>query len=152
MKLLTLFLSLIACPLFAQMPTGGSDRDEAAVRASVNQLFEGMKKADSTMIREIFTPYARLQTVVNKEGNVSIQDDAIGKFITSVGKAKVGALDERLSGMDIKIDGELATAWTPYSFYYDGQQRHCGANAFTLIKMGGIWKIHNIIDTRRKCL
>ena len=102
------------------------------------------------MIKLIFTPYARLQTVINKDGAVSIQDDAIGKFISSVGKAKAGALDERLSGMDIKVDGDLATAWTPYSFYYNGQQSHCGANAFTLIKMAGIWKIHNIIDTRRK--
>jgi hypothetical protein len=143
---LLLLITLAFCPAIAQT----SSTDEAAVRASINQLFEGMKKADSTMIKLIFTPGARLQTVVNKQGEVSVQDDAIGKFISSVGKAKPGALDERLSGMDIKIDGELATAWTPYSFYYNGQQSHCGANAFTLVKMAGIWKIQNIIDTRRK--
>ncbi|MFD2935752.1 nuclear transport factor 2 family protein [Spirosoma flavum] len=152
MKKLALLLSLITCPLLAQTTTAESGKEDVAVRASVNKLFDGMKKADSTMLKELFTPSARLQTVANKEGNVSIQEDAIGKFISSVGKAKAGALDERLSGMDIKIDGELATAWTPYSFYYDGQQRHCGVNAFTLVKIGGVWKIHTIIDTRRKCL
>lgn len=148
MKLFLFFLSALLLPnlLFAQ-----TSNDEAAVRASVNQLFEGMKKADSTMLRLIFAPNARLQTVANKQGEISIQDDAIGKFISSVGKAKPGALDERLLGMDIKIDGELATAWTPYAFFYEGQQRHCGANAFTLVKLAGIWKIYNIIDTRRKC-
>lgn len=110
-----------------------------------------MKKSDSTALKPLFTPTARLQTVVNKQGDVSVKDDPIAEFISSVGKAQAGALDERLSGMNIKIDGDLATAWTPYTFFYNGQQRHCGANAFTLVRIGGNWRIHAIIDTRRKC-
>ncbi|GAB3890850.1 nuclear transport factor 2 family protein [Spirosoma agri] len=146
MKAVLFLLASFACfPAIAQSPT-----DEAAVRASINQLFESMKKADSTLIKSIMAPGARLQTVMNKQGEVSVQDEAISKFIASVGKAKPGSLDERLSGMDIKIDGELATAWTPYSFYYNGQQSHCGVNAFTLVKLAGAWKIQTIIDTRRK--
>lgn len=142
----TLLLILACLPAFAQ-----SNNDETAVRATVNGLFDGMKKADSTALKTLFTPTARLQTVVSKQGDVSIKDDPIAGFISSVGKATAGALDERLSGMDIKIDGDLATAWTPYAFFYNGQQRHCGVNAFTLVRMGGSWKIHTIIDTRRKC-
>jgi len=45
----------------------------------------------------------------------------------------------------------LATAFTPYQFYYNGKQNHCGANAFTLVRIDGAWKIQSIIDTRRKC-
>lgn len=140
----TLLLILIGLSAFAQ------PSDEAAVKDAVNQLFDGMKKADSTMLKTLFMPTARLQTVINKQGDVSVRDEAISMFINSVGKAKAGALDERLSGMDIKIDGELATAWTPYVFYYQGKKSHCGANAFTLVKVGTTWKIQNIIDTRRK--
>lgn len=145
MKILLLFLACL--PAFAQ----SNRSDEAAIQTTINGLFDGMKKADSTVLKPLFTPTARLQTVVNKQGDVSVKDDAIALFITSVGKAPVGALDERLSGMDIKIDGDLATAWTPYVFFYNGQQRHCGVNAFTLVKMGGKWGIHTIIDTRRAC-
>ena len=145
MKILLLFLACL--PAFAQ----SNSNDETAVRTTVNSLFDGMKKADSTALKTLFTPTARLQTVVNKQGDVSVQDDPIAGFITSVGKAPAGALDERLSGMDIKIDGDLATAWTPYAFFYNGQQRHCGVNSFTLVRMGSSWKIHTIIDTRRKC-
>lgn len=125
--------------------------DETAVKATITRLFEGMSNADSTRLKPLFAPGARLQTVQNKQGNVSVKEDSIGGFITSVGKAKAGALDERLSGMTINIDGDLATAWTPYSFYYNGQQSHCGANAFTLVRIASDWKILNIIDTRRKC-
>ena len=126
------------------------EQGEAAVKAAVNQLFEGMKKADSTMLKTVFTPSARLQTVVNKQGDVSVKDDAISMFVSSIGKAKAGTLDERLAGMEIKIDADLATAWTPYVFYRNDTKSHCGVNAFTLVKMGGAWKIQTIIDTRRK--
>lgn len=143
MKFLILFV--LALPALAQ------SNDEAAVKTTINQLFDGMKKADSTMLKTVLLPGASLQTVVNKEGTVSVRSEAIAQFINSVGKAKAGALDERLLSMAINIDGDLATAWTPYAFYYNGQQSHCGANAFTLVRMAGTWKIQNIIDTRRKC-
>lgn len=145
MKALIFFAPLLTIPAFAQ--TG----DETAVRNTITRLFEGMSKADSTVLKPLFASGARLQTVQNKQGTVSVKEDAIAGFIASVGKAKAGALDERLSGIDINIDGDLATAWTPYSFYYNGQQSHCGANAFTLVRIGGDWKIQTIIDTRRKC-
>ncbi|CAN5452771.1 nuclear transport factor 2 family protein [soil metagenome] len=142
----TLLLILACLPAFAQT----SSNDEAAVKATVNKLFEGMQKADSTILKPLFTPTARLQTVVNKQGEVAVNDDGIGKFISSIGKAKAGTLDERLASMEVKIDGELATAWTPYVFYRQDQKSHCGVNAFTLVKMSGNWKIQTIIDTRRK--
>ncbi len=146
MKLLFLLTSLLVT-----VPTFAQSSDEMAVKATIIRMFEGMSKADSTSLKPLFAPGARLQTVQNKQGTVSVKEDPIAGFITSVGKAKAGALDERLSGMDINIDGDLAIAWTPYAFYYNGQQSHCGANAFTLVRIGGIWKIQHIIDTRRKC-
>ena len=146
MKLLFLLTSLLVT-----VPTFAQSSDEMAVKATIIRMFEGMSKADSTSLKPLFAPGAQLQTVQNKQGTVSVKEDPIAGFITSVGKAKAGTLDERLSGMDINIDGDLAIAWTPYAFYYNGQQSHCGANAFTLVRIGGIWKIQHIIDTRRKC-
>ena len=137
---------LFTTPLFAQTS------DETAVKATITRMFDGMSKADTMLLKPLFAPGARLQTVQNKQGTVSVKEDPITGFITAIGKAKSGSLDERLSGMDIKIDGDLATAWTPYSFYFNGKQSHCGANAFTLVRLAGDWKIQTIIDTRRTCI
>ncbi|WP_019988994.1 DUF4440 domain-containing protein [Rudanella lutea] len=142
----TLFLGLAAAPAFAQSAT-----DETAVRGAITQFFDAMRKADSTALKDAVLPGARLQTVLNRQGQVSVKDDDFSKFVASVGKAKPGALDERLGTYDVKIDGDLATAFTPYSFYYNGQQSHCGSNAFTLVRINGAWKVQAIIDTRRKC-
>ncbi|QJD78620.1 nuclear transport factor 2 family protein [Spirosoma rhododendri] len=130
-------------------PALAQSTEETAVRGTINKLFDGMIKADSAMLKPVFTPNARLQTVVNKQGTISISDSPISSFISRVGMAKPGLLDERLASMDIKIDGELATAWTPYVFYRQGQKDHCGVNAFTLVKLDGTWQIQGIIDTRR---
>lgn len=145
MKTFLLFISVAySSALFAQ------NAEETAVKTTVNTLFQAMQKADSTMLKPLFSPGARLQTVINKQGDVTVRDEAIAGFINSIGKAKAGTLDERLSGIDIKIDGDLATVWTPYVFYFQDKKSHCGVNAFTLVKIGGSWKIQTIIDTRRK--
>jgi hypothetical protein len=145
LKTFLLFISVAySSALFAQ------NAEETAVKTTINTLFQAMQKADSTMLKPLFNPGARLQTVINKQGDVTVRDEAIAGFINSIGKAKAGTLDERLSGMDIKIDGDLATAWTPYVFYFQDKKSHCGVNAFTLVKIGGSWKIQTIIDTRRK--
>lgn len=147
MKTLAGLLFLVTTTAFAQTPAA----DEAAVKLVITQLFEGMKRADSTALKPLFLTGATLQTVAKANtGDVSVKADPIAGFIKSVGSAKPGALDERLSGMTAHIDGELATVWTPYTFYYNQQKSHCGAYAFTLVKVAGRWQIQNIIDTRRR--
>ncbi|GAA4468148.1 nuclear transport factor 2 family protein [Nibrella saemangeumensis] len=142
---------LLISSLFLSSIALAQSGEEQTVRATITQMFDGMRKADTTLFKAVFAPNATLQSVIkNKEGVVSVRQEAIPGFIASVGKQTAGALDERLSGMDIKIDGELATAWTPYTFYYNKQKSHCGVNVFTLVKLNGIWKIQNIIDTRRR--
>jgi len=60
------------------------------------------------------------------------------------------ALDERIRFDMIKIDGALASVWTPYSFYYNNKLSHCGVNVLLLILTNSGWKIQYVIDTRRK--
>ncbi len=136
--------------LFIATQAVAQSSEEPAIRATISRLFDGMRKADSVSLKTVFAPTARLQTVVNKQSAISINDSPITSFISSVGKAKPGMLDERLASMDIKVDGELATVWTPYVFYLQEQKNHCGVNAFTLVKLNGTWQIQGIIDTRRK--
>lgn len=147
MKCLILLVSLLSTvSAFAQ-----TSADEAAVRTTIKLMFDGMRKGDSTQIKNTFLPGASLQTIAkNKDGDVAVRTDDIGKFAASVVRYPAFSLDERLSGMEIKVDAELATAWTPYVFYLKEQKSHCGVNAFTLVKVNGNWKIQGIIDTRRK--
>lgn len=125
---------------------------EDSVKATVNQLFEGMKSANAEMVKGAFADSAVLQTIItrNKEGKTVIRNEAVSAFADFVGKVKPGAADERIQFETIKIDGPLAIVWTPYKFYFNGQFSHCGVNSFQLVRLNGQWKIQYLIDTRRK--
>ena len=128
-----------------------SQTNEDSVKAAVNKLFEGMKNSNASLIIESFADSAILQTIANGgDGKISIRSEKVALFADVVGKSPKGALDERIVFGSIKIDGNLASVWTPYSFYYNGQFSHCGVNSFQLVRINGDWKIQYLIDTRRK--
>lgn len=117
------------------------------VEKPIRNLFLAMKNADPDLLKSVFSETAILQTVT-KDGTV--KTDAIPEFISSIGKAAKDDLDERITIEAIHIDGNLASVFTPYQFYYKGKLLHCGANSFQLVKQNNSWKIQYIIDTRRK--
>ncbi|MCL1671610.1 nuclear transport factor 2 family protein [Elizabethkingia ursingii] len=118
-----------------------------AVKAGVNKLFTAMKNSDSAGIKSSFTKQAILQTIMK---NGEVKTEAIPAFAGTVAKAVKNTLEERITFSAIHIDGNLASVWTPYQFYFQGKFSHCGVNSFQMIKENGDWKIQYIIDTRRK--
>ena len=109
-----------------------------------------MKNADSKSLTESFTDSAILQTVVDKNGNVSVQTDVVKTFADEIATLQKGDADERITYDVVRTDGALAIAWTPYNFYYKGQFSHCGVDSYQLVRINGEWKIQYLIDTRRK--
>ncbi|AZA84703.1 hypothetical protein C1637_07665 [Chryseobacterium lactis] len=117
------------------------------IEKPIRNLFLAMKNADTDLLKSVFTENAILQTIT-KEGMV--KSDSIPDFISSVSKFPKGDLDEQITIEAVHTDGNLASVFTPYSFYLKGKLSHCGANSFQLVKQNNEWKIQYIIDTRRK--
>ena len=143
---LTLFL-LIFTKIFAQ------NEEEKGVRATINLLFEGMRKSDSSMVRGVFHPSCRMQSmyVSSKTGKPQLEtEDSINSFVKSIGTPHKEIYDERLLSWDIKIDGNLALVWTPYEFWLGDKLSHCGVDTYVLFKGETGWKITHLADTRRK--
>lgn len=144
-NLLIILLLFSAFPIIAQT-------DEEQIKASINQVFDGMRKNDTTLVRQVLHPSCFLKSIgKSKTGEVRLQEDAIIDWLKSIGTKREGVLlDERLTSYDIKIDGEMAMAWTPYEFYVNDKFNHCGVDVFTMMKTDKGWKIIGIVDTRRK--
>lgn len=129
--------------------------EEKAVQAVVEQLFTGMQKHDSTMIRATFHPSIRMQSIgINRKTNLmtlTTEENADG-FIKQIGSLPASVqIEERVLSYEIRIDGNMATAWTPYELYVNGKRQHCGVDAFQFYKTENGWKIIALADTRRKC-
>jgi hypothetical protein len=146
MRILILVSFIITCQLTVKAQTA-----EDSVKAAVTKMFDAMRQSDSAMLQSSFSPSAVLQAFArSKEGKTIVKNETVTEFAGSISKAPKGALDERIVFETIKIDGPLAAVWTPYTFYYNGKQSHCGVNSFQLVRIDGEWKIQYILDTRRK--
>ena len=63
--ILTLGLLALAAPVTAQ---SSADLSSEGVQAVIDQLFDGMRAGDSTMVRGTFHPEARLQSAFVRDG------------------------------------------------------------------------------------
>jgi hypothetical protein len=124
--------------------------DEESVKAVINTMFAAMKAGDGNTLMQCFADSAILQGVAVKNGNVTIENESVKDFAKKISQLPKDAADERITFDLIKIDDNLAIAWTPYQFYYKGQFSHCGVDSYQLVKINGSWKIQYLIDTRRK--
>lgn len=125
--------------------------DEKAVTDLIKQLFEGMKTGDGKLVADAFADNARLLTTGMKDGKPVTREQALEKFVEAVNnKPQDQVWDEKILGYDVKIDGNMASVWTPYEFYLGEKFLHCGVNTFQLAKTEKGWKIVQIMDTRRK--
>lgn len=142
-------LFLIVAALAAVQPAAAQTTAEQEVRRVVDRMFAGMRAGDSTMVRSVFHPQARLQTTSVRQGVPTLRTDSVDAFVRFVGTPRAEAYDERISNVQIRVDGELATAWMDYALYRGTQFSHCGVNAFQLFRSAAGWQVIQIADTRR---
>lgn len=149
MNKLSIALIILVCTIvgnaFAQ------SNEQEAIKKTINQLFDGMRKSDSTLVSAAFNKGAILQTIAKtKEGHTVVRSSDLNAFIASITKPHSEVYDERIVFTKVLIDDNLASVWTDYKFYIGNRFSHCGVNSFQLVKAENGWKIVYLIDTRRK--
>lgn len=143
--------SIIVLLLALSFASFAQTNEEEAVKATINQLFEGMRKADTTLIRKAFAKQNTMQTIVTgKDGKSAVRTESVDGFVKAVGAPHPEKYDERIVFTKVLVDANLASVWTDYKFYVGDKFSHCGVNSFQLFKGEEGWKIIYIIDTRRK--
>lgn len=139
--------------LLTAMLLAGSyaNAQQTDIKAAIDRFFSGMHTSDTLMIRSVCGAGIILQTVKDSGGQTQAENEDMKDFLQSIASLpQTMKIEERLLSYDIKTDGPLAHAWTPYEFYINGKLSHSGVNSFTLIYTEGKWQIIYIIDTRRK--
>lgn len=144
-KILILILTVVSSAAFCQTA------EQEAVKKTINNMFTAMRTGDTVLLKSTFAPDMILQSIANKkDGTTALRTEKAEGFIKQVGTPHKEIYDERITITDVKIDGPLASVWTPYKFYVGSTFSHCGVNVFQLMKTTTGWKIIYIVDTRRK--
>ncbi len=124
---------------------------ESVIRQRIQDMFQGMYRRDTAALRTCFIPAATFYTYAfDSKGHPRAKGEMLIDFLRGVSLIGEARLEERLTGWQCLVDDGIASVWTPYEFYVDGQFTHCGVNSFQLIQVQGEWKISMITDTRRK--
>jgi hypothetical protein len=142
---------LIACLILCSFSSPSFAQHSEEVKQVIASMFEGMKSKNTEVIKAAFHPDAMMQTVKSGENGSELGFNSVADFLTRISSTPATTiLDERILDYQIKVDGDMASAWTPYEFYVNDNFSHCGVNSFQLIRTPEGWKITYIIDTRRK--
>lgn len=143
------FLLLLAgsFALSAQQET-----EKQAIKKVIQTFFEGLHKGDSTIMAKTLHKELKIQTTRNnREGEHLLFTETRDELLVNVSKkSPTNKYEEKLLSYDIKIDGNLASVWTPYEFYLNDNFSHCGANSFQLFFDGNKWEIIYLVDMRRR--
>ncbi|HET6231484.1 MAG TPA: nuclear transport factor 2 family protein [Longimicrobiaceae bacterium] len=118
------------------------------MRAVVVRMFDGMRAGDTAAIRATLHPDARLQSVDVHEGRPAVRTIPMDAFLRAVGTPHAEMYDERIANVEVRVDGDLATAWMDYAFYVGPKFSHCGIDAFQLFRGPDGWRVLQIADTR----
>jgi len=134
---------------FAAAPAAAQTPEEREVLGVVQRLFDGMRTADSAVVRSVFHPDARLIRAGVRDGQPAVSISGIDGFVLAVGGA-TEVWDERLYDPSVQIDGNLASVWTEYTFHRGTEFSHCGVDAIQLVRTTEGWKIISLADTMRR--
>ncbi|MGQ3677376.1 nuclear transport factor 2 family protein [Tenacibaculum discolor] len=126
--------------------------EKKAIKNIIETFFEGLHKGDSTLVSSTLNSTINIQTTfTNKEGKKVLVTESKAKLLTNIANKKPEhTYLEKLLSWDIKVDGNLASVWTPYEFYFNNEFSHCGANSFQLFNNNGKWEIIYLVDMRRR--
>ncbi|WP_047546736.1 nuclear transport factor 2 family protein [Psychroserpens sp. Hel_I_66] len=126
--------------------------EEEAVEQTIETFFEGFHKQDGAMVLSTVHSEIKMQSISsNSDNKTALTTSSFTDFLRSIASIpKEKTFKEEILDYIIQIDGNMASVWTPYNFYLNGNFSHCGVNSFQLFKDNGKWKIIYIVDTRRK--
>lgn len=126
--------------------------ERQAIKETIHKFFEGLESGDTVRIAETIGKEIKLQTIfVDRNGEHVVRTGSRKKFLNSVATKKPEDVwEEKLLSFEILFDKLLASVWTPYEFYLNGEFSHCGVNSFQLVKKNDVWKIVYLIDSRNR--
>lgn len=141
-SIITLVILLIAglsgCSTIGRNPALNKNKQEIKT-AIINYYFTGRKKGDTTLLKEIFHPDARLITVANGQK----AEESVEAYFKHV--AAQGAVNCITEILDTDVTGTIAHAKTKFDY---------GAKIYVdylnLIRTGEGWKIINKTYTQTK--
>jgi hypothetical protein len=127
--------------------TSGFTLEERTVLQVAEKFLEGIGTRNKEQMLEQILP----------EGGAALLRDGAPLFINLRGVVDripfdaPGTMEEIISGQPvIRVDNDIAMAWTPYEVLINGKIDHVGTDIWSFVKLDGQWYISGLADNSRK--
>lgn len=138
-------LMLILTALLSPCLTNADEADErAAVIAVIDAFFAAMTARDVEGMRALLTPDGILYGYRETADGLQVINPTHGDYLDNLANGE-STLVERYWDPQIMVQDRLATIWTPYDLYVDGEFSHCGTNNFSMLKQTSGWVITGVV-------
>jgi len=112
------------------------------VIAAAQAMFDAMEALDPDAFRDSMLPDGFLLAVGFETMRRTTRDEFAARMAN-----QTRPMFERMWDPEVRIDGPVATLWTPYDFYSGLEFSHCGVDALQLAKTAGGWRVFMVSYT-----
>lgn len=134
------YLLLVSLFLATHSRAQSTADEKKAVIATVQALFDAMAAKDSVTARQLLLPDGA--SYITQQGNDSSRAIRWSHENIIIQMRNPGnQVRERMWHVEVLVHGRIAQLWANYDFYVNGVFKHCGIDAFTLVKEKDGWKI-----------
>jgi hypothetical protein len=139
MRAAAAMLALLLAPTPAMAQAAASrTADSLAAIALADTALARITRGDFTGLTDLMLPEARTFSSRERDGTWQYRSQTREEQRAA---AVRGRINERGFGASAMVSGPLAMVWMPYDLYVNGAWSHCGVDLFTLLKVGGAWRI-----------
>jgi len=136
----TIALTLVPTSARAQNP-------KAEVMTAVNEFMRGLKTSDLSLLNARIDSTTRFTLVRPGPDGSRVIVLSGADFVKVATRPDQPPIDEPIRNPVVQIDGDVATVWVEFQVRQAGKVSHCGHDAFHLARVGGQWRIINLIDS-----
>ena len=125
-------------------------RPDSAITATIDRLFDAMKKTDTAAVRAAFLAGGRV--IVMPAANAPAERVtalSLDDFVKFTGNNVPGSWIERAWNPLTSTSGSLGNVWFDYDIYRNGALTQCGSNSVQLQRSGAEWKIVSMAFSAR---
>ncbi len=127
-----------------------TDAERQQVVAALQAVFDALRTGDADLLRSVMDPGVVMHfTQTDASGSTSHGSSTVEGLAARI-QASDAPLIERMWDPVVRVDGALASIWTPYDFYTGATFSHCGTDVATLVRRDGRWTVVSLSWTRRQ--
>jgi len=114
---------------------------QTAVMAVVDSAMAAINVGDMAALSNLMTDSGQVYAAQDRRG---VPGFSMRTAAAQRATGRRGPIVERGFSPEVRVAGTFASVWLPYDLWIDGKWSHCGVDHFTLVQVGGTWRIANL--------